>query len=142
MNKDNILIVYGHENLYASIGKGSDLLAYYIHFVIDSDGIIRDKDFILKLYDHILTDEQKTIFSECNLIGPFHIYGELEEFCLKISDYYKRRNVRILSVADYNEILVDIHTKNEFSESLFNHSTLIERPDDSDKKSFFSNLFS
>lgn len=142
MNKDNILVIYGHENLYATTGQGSDLLAYYVHFLIDNDGIIHDKDFLLKLYDNLLVDEQKSIYVQYKIIGPFHIFGELEEFCLKISDHYKRKDVRMLSVADYNEIAMEAHSREQFVTLMQENSIYIEREGDGDRKGFFSNFFS
>ncbi len=143
MHSDSdLLVVYGHENIFINTGQGSDQLAYYIHFLLSaSHGLVDDVHFRQFMFDELFTMEQKNIFAKTKLIGPFSILGELEDFCLKVSSYFKQPSIMLLTVNEYNDLVLDLNSADELIPTLFRNANSLQPVEGDTKKGFFSSLF-
>ncbi len=141
MKDSNLMAIYGHENLRFNIGVGKDQLAYYIHYFFNGSGILKDREFIQFLFDEVLTDEQKDVYSSTIIFGPFHVFAELEDFCLQVASFFKRDSLLLLSLGEFNEIAMTVDTTEDLFNKLAIESRSLVKTDDDTKKNFFSNLF-
>lgn len=139
--KNDLMAIYGHENLLFNLGEGKDLLAYYIHLFYNVDGVLNAPEFIQFVFDHAMTDEQKKIYSSSLLFGPFHAFSELEVFCLKAASYFKKDAVSLISVGEFNEAAMEAGSKDALFELLNAQASRLERQQDESRKGFLTNFF-
>lgn len=96
-------LVYGYRYFEDQWNEGPKTSSYYVEYYFDHHGVI-DQETI----ETILEDQkQKIFFLNTHKIGPFIEMSDLERFALRLADELRSQKIVILSVQEFNAIVLE-----------------------------------
>jgi len=140
LEENSIIGIYGHYSDQDMATQKKELgSSYYLIYLFDQNGII-DTNSSKRIYRDLFkrsTEEKQT------KIGPFENTTELSQYAFELCDRMNAGKICLHSVQDYNSLMTEISTVDEWKKALLEKGNCIQNPDkNKGQKGFFSRMFS
>lgn len=130
-----LIVIYGPSSTSVEGQKGT--LGLEIYHIFNTKGLI-DEDLLHRYYEDVCGTEVTALSHGC--VGYFSDGSQVQRFCFQLCQHLNHDGVNLLTVKQYNDILMSCHLAEDLPQALSRGGEYIENVD-VHKKGFFDSLF-
>lgn len=130
-----LIVIYGPSIVKA--GESERPSGLEIYHVFNNSGLV-DEDLLHRYFEDVCETPIRSLSH--GRVGYFSDGGEVQRFCFQLCQHLNLEGVNILTVSQYNEILMNCHRGEDLPPALSQGGEYIENVD-AHKKGFFDSLF-